>query len=155
MSMPARGSVFVFQKVRGYSLLSLFAKWTLPVQGATSTLPSGLGFWSRMVIVADRGKVVCFALATPGAATWFSFQSLLLSAGPETWVSEEPEQGWPLLKVRQSVAVLEAVPSVLDGALTVAKVVICLSDIRPTPTGSWAPGRRQHLRGRGPFLEAG
>src|SRR6266480_1558044 len=43
--------------------------WTMPVHGATSTLPSGLGFWSRMVIVADRGKVVCFALATPGVAT--------------------------------------------------------------------------------------
>src|SRR5207249_599523 len=69
MSMPASGSVFVFQKRRRYSLLSLFAKWTLPVHGATSTLPSGLGFWSRMVIVADRGKVVCFALATPGVAT--------------------------------------------------------------------------------------
>src|SRR5207248_7440570 len=89
--------------------------------------------WSRMVIVADRGKVVCFALATPGVATWFSFQSLLLSAGPETWVSEQPQQGWPLLKVRQSVAVLEAVPSVLDGALTVAKVVIGLSDIGQHP----------------------
>src|ERR1700730_4429386 len=67
--MPASGSVSGFQKRRRYSFLSLFSKWTLPIQGATSTLPSGYGVWSRMVIVADRGKVVCFAFAAPVVAT--------------------------------------------------------------------------------------
>lgn len=33
------------------------------------------------------------------------FREFLLSAGPETWVSEEPEQSGPLSKVCQSVPV--------------------------------------------------
>src|SRR5712672_2153187 len=69
MSMPERGSVWGFQKRRRYSFLSLFAKCTLPVHGATSTLPSGLGSWSRMVMVLDRGKMACFAFAVPVEVT--------------------------------------------------------------------------------------
>src|SRR6267143_4587148 len=63
----------------------------------------------------------------------FSFQSLLLSAGPETGVSEEPVQGGPLLKIRQSIAVLETILCVLDGALTVAEIVISFRDIGENP----------------------
>src|SRR6266699_5015596 len=81
MSMPARGSVFVFQKRRRYSLLSLFMKWTLPVHGATSTLPLGLGAWSRMVIVADRGRVTCLALAAPVVDTVVLLSNLTASRG--------------------------------------------------------------------------
>src|SRR6266478_7165129 len=62
-----------------------------------------------------------------------SFRSLMLCAGPETWVSEEPGEGRPLLKVRQSIAVLEAIPRVLDGALAVAEVVIRFRDIGENP----------------------
>src|SRR5712692_3028084 len=69
MSMPAFGSVFGFHERRRYSFLSLFSKWTLPPSGVTSTSPEGLGCCSRMVMVADRGKVVCFAFAAPVVGT--------------------------------------------------------------------------------------
>src|SRR5437016_999847 len=69
ISMPAKGSLSGFQKRSRYSFLSLFAKWTLPIHGSTSTLLRGLGSCLRMVMVLDRGKVVSFALAAPVVAT--------------------------------------------------------------------------------------
>src|SRR5438046_8896590 len=56
-------------------------KWTLPVHGATSTLPLGLGAWSRMVIVADRGRVTCLALAAPVVDTVVLLSNLTASRG--------------------------------------------------------------------------
>src|SRR5260370_41038156 len=71
----------------------------------------------------------------------YSFRRLLLSAGLETWVSEQPSQGWPLLKIRQSVTVFEAVLGILNGAFTIAEIVIGFGDIGEHPCVPW--GKRE------------
>src|SRR5258706_6337430 len=81
MSMPEKGSVSGFQNRRRKSFLSLFTKWTLPVHGSTSTLPLGLGSCLRMMIVADRGKVLSFALAAPVVATVILLSKLITFRG--------------------------------------------------------------------------
>src|SRR5258708_5995141 len=63
----------------------------------------------------------------------YSFRRLPLSAGLEAWVSEQPSQGWPLLKIRQSVTVFEAVLGILNGAFTIAEIAIGFGDIGEHP----------------------
>src|SRR5215467_1278859 len=69
MSMPLSGSVSGLKNRRRYSFLSLFTKWTLPVHGATSTLPEGWGSCLWIFMVADRGRAFSLAFAAPVIAT--------------------------------------------------------------------------------------
>src|SRR5689334_20262651 len=69
MSIPRRASESGLKKRRRYSFLSLFTKWTLPIHGATSTFPNGLGVLLGTLMGADRGMACSFAVAGAAVAT--------------------------------------------------------------------------------------
>jgi len=86
-------------------------------------LPDGLGSWLRTEIVRDRAKVVSFAVAAPVVDTVILLSNLTAFRGAGNLGQQEARAGRAVAEDPSSVAVLEAILRVLDGALAVAKVV--------------------------------